>query len=71
MGSYMLWMIGDSSQIRIYRCNGKTSLRAIIIYLIGDHALERIIKIRESLSFKYPVNLNDNVKDSLILQSQC
>lgn len=42
-----------------------------ILILIGDHALERIIKIRESLSFKYPVNLNDNVKDSLILQSQC
>ena len=64
-----LYLTGKESKICF--CNGKTSLRAIIIYLIGDHALERIIKIRESLSFKYPVNLNDNVKDSLILQSQC
>ena len=36
-------MIGDSSQIRIYRCNGKMILRAIIIYLIGINILTFLV----------------------------
>ena len=36
-------MIGDSSQIRIYRCNGKMILRAIIIYLICINILTFLV----------------------------